>query len=318
MAYHRPKLSVIFVLFNLFAWSFSSANPLIVSNYDTKVKSQLNALDVQLSQEVEAFQRAVSGLADAEESFKATAIELEKALLAAKNSGDNADFRDVRIINVRFKRHQQKVERYQTRVEQRQSNILSLRNKISSEEERLAELGRKVRPKPKRASLKTSPQAQKPFPKTTLVESSVAIDTPVKSTQWKRIKAKMQQQPADWPHLSNARDIDVEYASERLKTLLNKQLSGTAGEAPLNNVEINASRSFGEATLEYIGDNLFTTVQPVASGLQLFKIFDLEQWHTIPDSDNNAPYRIIFDINSISHPRLILFREDLIAKSSRK
>lgn len=308
----RLKVTVYVFIYFFLAESVYAANPLLVSNYDSKVTSQLSSLDSQLTVEVEAFQRAVIGLADAEDSFKSTAAELEQALLAAQQSGENADYRNVRIINVRFKRHQQKVERYQKRVEKRQRNILSLRKKIASAEERLAKLG--TPPRPRRVAVQPVVKLQQPNKKALLVKRSAGLVEPAQSSQWKRIKAKMERQPADWPHLSKARDVDIDYAAERLKSNFERKRAGKIDEAPLNDVEITVSPSLGKATLEYIGDDLFTTVQPLSSGLQLFKVFDLEEWHTIPDTDHNIPYRIIFDITSITQPRLVLFREDLVTK----
>ncbi|MBX2858955.1 MAG: hypothetical protein KTR17_09855, partial [Cellvibrionaceae bacterium] len=123
------------------------------------------------------------------------------------------------------------------------------------------------------------------------------------------VVAKALPKPAGWPYLSEARDIDIAYAKQRLRA---RGKSKSAG--PKLAISLTASDSFGTAVLTQISENLYSTVKPVKAGKQLFANHEIKVWHVIPQADDSKAYRIVVDKTNAAKPQLILFRESLLGK----
>ena len=281
--------------------------------------SQLKLLNLQLNLELEALGRAEDKLVSAENQFEATSAELNAAKAEAEANPHPESKRRVRIINVRYLRHKDKVERTRERIQSARENIDNLRSKLAEMEGKPKKASAKpaktqssnVKPKENLAGL-TSKKNLQVASANSKVGYVANKQTAVKAPTKKAVVATPRAKTADWPYLSNAKQADKAFAIKRLaelKKMTNRQLKR---EAPLSDVEVKASSSFGSASMEYIGGNLFSVVANVKSGRQLFEIFDLKEWHTIPESDHKKAYRILFDVSSISEPRLILFNNELL------
>lgn len=115
-----------------------------------------------------------------------------------------------------------------------------------------------------------------------------------------------------WPYLSSAQQADVLFAKKRLEELAALRKGRNQGRAPIDQVEIISSRSFGSEDMLYMGDKIYGLTVNVRSGRQKFVLFDQEFWHTIPKQDDKSEYQILFDVSSLSRPQLYLFKRDLL------
>ncbi|MEJ2445914.1 MAG: hypothetical protein P8Y42_21105 [Exilibacterium sp.] len=115
-----------------------------------------------------------------------------------------------------------------------------------------------------------------------------------------------------WPYLSSGSRECIDFARRKLENLSLRRKKGEVASSVLREVELNSRKHIGPIDMEYLGDGLFSTIATVKAGRQAFTLFGVDYWHTIPAWDNNVDYRIIYDISSISNPKLYLFRESVL------
>ncbi|WP_096087042.1 hypothetical protein [Agaribacterium haliotis] len=162
------------------------------------------------------------------------------------------------------------------------------------------------------------------------VEAKLAVELPVLDQQYRSMmanyrsgakttvkkssasKASKAMVSGQWPYLNEGSQEQIQWASSRLAGLVGQKALGNQGKAPLKKVELVAKESFGKVEMDYLGDKLYTVKVKVKAGHQLFELFNKEHWHSIPKEDDGELYRFVFDVNSLSQPKLFVFKEALI------
>lgn len=279
-------------------------------------KERIALLEIQLTSdrqklevETAVLERHQLNLAEARDLLQSTQLELAAAAEKAKAAEDESSQRELRRVSDRFDRHEAKVERYLEReressetISRLQTEIAALESDRSKHRNEISRLSQLV----SASQTKSTPSAAKTAKPASNLQLASLGKTPPVGTQ------KKSQKPASWPYLSEGSAADIAYAQSRLIQLEARKREGKADKPPLKSVAIEARLSFGSAEMEYLGDDIFSLVKTVKAGRQTFTLFNQEHWHTIPASDDDTSYRILFDVSSISQPKLFLFKESLI------
>ena len=300
MLFNRSYPILSFIIFCLSLSLAVSANAQSLS----ALRDQLTALNTQLASEKAALERAEKKLAEAEADFQSTTKELSDAKAAASQQGDNESNRKVRVVAVKYQRHEEKLDRYKKRVSDTKASNAKLGKEIAQLQARIN--------KQTEVERQRQAAAEKAARSKRIAMQSAVAATPTPSRAQNAVKKpapakKMPAKPAGWPYLSRARAADIAYARKHLKGSLNGEKSGSQAAT-----SVTASDSFGTAILTAVSANLYSAVEPVKSGKQLFKFSQQEEWHVIPKEDNEADYRIIVDTSNAAKPKLILFRNSLL------
>ncbi len=310
---------------------------------------KINNINSQLQEQKVRLERYSEDLQEVRSRLVETEKEMVKALKAAENTDDHALEREATLVEIRFNRQDSRVKRYEKRKQESQQNIARLQqdiNHLKAEKIRLVaaverliadrvqnlaqpKKFQKTQPRKREAPQRQRKEKQsiatmqtaahvvaqknrkttkisttpKPSRLTTGSTPTNVIENTVNNADIKEAK---------WPYLSTGSSEAIHYARRRLQLLAQKKAKGTLTKEPLKTVEIQNKHSFGTETMEYLGDNLYGLTKTLRSGRQKFTLFGFNYWHSIPKQDDNAEYRVIFDISSMSEPQLYLFRESLL------
>lgn len=280
-------------------------------NQISQISTSLSAKQKELEIERAVLERHRMSLAEARQQLDDTETELAVAEKVAQATQSDGDVRELKRVQDRFERHRAKVERYIEREAESLSAIANLEQEISRLQSGIVAQRRQVtllteQLAADRKAASTTTPAPKP--------AATPVPTPAPTLKPTPTAEPQQTKTAGWPTIEQASDADVAYARSRLRELAALKTEGKLDRSPLPSVEIEARLSFGSEEMEYIGDDLYSLVEPVKAGRQNFKLFNKEYWFTIPEQDDKALFRILFDVSSISQPKLILFREDLLTK----
>lgn len=289
-------------------------------------QSELNSLTksveaaiAKLADEQVSLQRHTEGLLEAQEKLDEAEADMKLKLLEAESNPDETAMRESVLASIRFNRYETRVNRYSTRKQESEATVAQMQAKLDTLiqqqkdlqsvirqfTEQLAE--RKARaaqpvaavqtPAPVAAPVQPKPVAPTPEPKPAPVAAAPETSA-----------------PGTWPYLASGSDQDFRFARTYLAELKADKAKGEIDSAPLPNVELVAKSSFGKASMEYIGEDLYMVTKTVKAGSQRFSLFKQEFWHTIPSEDDRAEYVFIFDVSSLSKPDLYLFNASLISE----
>ncbi|MCA0901316.1 hypothetical protein [Microbulbifer agarilyticus] len=119
--------------------------------------------------------------------------------------------------------------------------------------------------------------------------------------------------------VAGTREIDpemVDYARgerARLEKLLNQLAEGETGKHTFRNLTLKPT---GEDSVEFefLGQDQYRVVLPVAAGRQTYKVNSWRFRRTIPADDNGERYVFIFDARRLSRPRLVMYPEYLLSE----
>lgn len=270
---------------------------------------QIDDVDLALRESKQRLDSITSELHNAQEQLAKTRQQLNNAREANSSSMQSSDTVTLQEahITAEFDRERERVQRLQEReaasrgmVAKVETILRSLRTEqgriLQSIDRNKPAAGYTAQREPQRpAATETSPPAPR--------AASVAI-------------RQHSEPPVAWPYLSSATEQEIRYARNRLAPLIRRKQQGSAPQGPLKEVAVVNRHSFGEQTMEYLGDNLYSLTTMVHAGRQQFILFNFRFWHTIPNEDDKKQYRMIFDVSSLSNPSFHLFQESLLTSDS--
>lgn len=292
-----------------------------ISTLISEIKQTNETLDVERA----ILERHQISLDEARNQLLQTRVELETIKRSASNESA-ADMREIRRISERLMRRESKVQRYVERENDSLETVAELEHAISVLKTKLSGLQADVARLRKSSKISKSDtdtrerqndsdQQNDVVNKTEAMVSvgmEGSIARKVQSVEQGSPKAVIDPGSGSWPTIDDASMEDIAYAKARLQNLRVLRESGKIDSTPLPVVEIEARRSFGSAEMQYIGEDLYSLVEKVGAGRQNFRLFNQEYWFAIPEKDNNAFFRILFDVSSLSQPKLIIFKEGLL------
>jgi len=297
-----PCLAVFIATAVIPARAEASASPAVQTHRIKldKIEQTLKNLRTQLATEQSILERHNHNLSEALELQRQSELELSVATTASATNQDEAVQRDARRIQIRFDRHSAKVTRQKERQGHSLAVIKALETKVNALQQQRILYTNALRDLVEQDKQNAAKRAEKP--PTLGSTGSLALEQPKQPTSF------------SWPYLNQATEQSIVFAQQTLAELQRLKKRGETDSAPLDKVEILARRSFGKAELEYLGNNLYSVTRSVQAGRQNFALFNQDHWHTIPSEDDGKRYRFLFDISSLSKPKLHLFKADLLAE----
>ncbi|WP_185233607.1 hypothetical protein [Teredinibacter franksiae] len=298
-----PCLAVFIATAVIPARAEASASPTVQTHRIKldKIEQTLKTLRTQLATEQSILERHNHNLSNAVELQRQSELELSVASTAAAANQDEAVQRDARRIQIRFNRHSAKVTRQKERQVHSLAVIKALETKVNALQQQRIRYTNALRDLVEQDKQNAAKRTEKK-PPTLGSTGSLALEQPKQPISF------------SWPYLNQATEQNIVFAQQTLAELQQLKKRGETDKAPLDKVEILARRSFGKAELKYLGNNLYSVTRSVQAGRQNFALFNQDHWHTIPSEDDGKRYRFLFDVSSLSKPKLHLFKADLLAE----
>jgi hypothetical protein len=297
------KRSPVIAVALAFVLGAASAQSAAVAAGQSQHQSQQQTLEKQLAELLQTRQHIVDDSARTRERLSAAEAdlqlkekELHSAITAAKTDEREKVQREATLVSIIYNRELARTERLQKDLAEQDLQLRSINRQQQDLQAELTRLRTALR------QVAAQPPAPQPASGT---ESPAPATAPQKTAATTPVPAPVP--AADWPTAERARPQDIAFARARLfpATPVNPEQSIFAS------VKIS-SALFGSRTMQFAGDKLYTINLTGKPGTQTFTVFKHQFWHTFPADSANRDYIAIYDAESLSKPRLIIFPAALL------
>ncbi|GLS26213.1 hypothetical protein [Marinibactrum halimedae] len=326
----------------LFSFSVFAQSELTRLRSDlSSVDSAIEASESKLQQHNNSVSRMTTEEDQIVTEYETVSADLQRVLKEAEDPNNEKAHREAMIISVRFNRIDGKYERFFERKQKVLEKIDTLELDIAKLQGRKSELLARIAAAKQRAEVASSQQANVPAaneaespspssgaPSSATVSSQDAKATtattasasqPLEGTEQANttsakktsevtkntndtVVAAVDSTEADWPTVGEKQASAVQFAQRELARLTGKE----PGKSRLGRVKVRSSR-LGKHALTYLGDNIYTGVFELANGEYTFSVFSKKFTFSLPEEAEQGQYRLIYDVDSISNPKVYLF-----------
>ncbi|MBY6189081.1 hypothetical protein KUV22_01465 [Microbulbifer agarilyticus] len=299
-----------------------------IENEIVSYEYKLERAQKSLSEARKNYQQSLVAVKAAEREHKgAASTDTERALKKAKHALNMAE-RGVDSRNRRVEFIQSNYAELESRLTDTRESVAGGKSRLAAQQALVDSLVKEMLSEAKTAKAKAAAKKSAPKPEKApaVVISPPEVPEPTLAAAGDVTNAvadaavSAESASSDEPvEVASAREIDPEMVDyvrgerARLEKLLDQLAEGETGKHTFRNLTLKP-KGEDSVEFEFLGQDQYRVVLPVAAGRQTYKVNSWRFRRTIPADDNGERYVFIFDARRLSRPRLVMYPEYLLSE----